>query len=43
MNFRKEEIKMNKGKLFTKIIAGIALGVMVFSTVGSLLFYLFTK
>ena len=31
---------MDKRKLFTKIIAGAALVIMLFSTVGSLLFYL---
>lgn len=31
---------MNNGKMWTKIIAGVALGIMVFSTVGSLLYYL---
>ena len=31
---------MDKNKLFTKIIAGIALAIMVFSVCGTLLFYL---
>ena len=34
---------MDKKKLFTKIIAGVMLFLMVFSVFGSLLFYLFTK
>ena len=34
---------MNKGKLFSKIIAGIALAIMVFSSVGTVIYYLITK
>jgi len=32
---------MDKKKLFTKILAGVLLGLMVFSVFGTLLFYLF--
>lgn len=31
---------MDKNKIFTKIVAGLALGIMVFSVAGTLLFYL---
>lgn len=31
---------MNKGSIWTKIIAGVALAIMVFSTVGGVLYYL---
>lgn len=31
---------MNKKKILTKILAGCALGIMLFSSVGTLLFYL---
>lgn len=34
---------MDKKKLFTKIIAGLALAIMLFSTFGTLLFYLISK
>ncbi len=34
---------MDKKKLFTKILAGILLALMVFSVFGTLLFYIFAR
>ena len=34
---------MNKGKIFTKIIAGLMVVFMVFGSVGTCLFYLLSK
>lgn len=34
---------MDKRKLFTKILAGVLLGLMVFSVFGTLLFYIFAR
>lgn len=34
---------MDKKKLFTKIVAGVLLGLMVFSMCGTLLFYLIAR
>lgn len=33
---------MDKSKIFTKIVAGLALALMIFSVCGTLLFYLFS-
>lgn len=40
---RKEELNMDKKKLITKIIAGLALALMLFSVFGTLLFYLIAR
>lgn len=32
---------MDKGKIFTKIIAGLAVALMIFSVFGTLLYYIF--
>ena len=34
---------MDKSKIFTKIVAGILVGLMVFSMLGTFLFYLFNN